>query len=120
MLETILLYIQIFLGFCNVCIMIALFKAFLMKPHNSLEERITKLEERAAKLDMKVEEVEDSLHQGNDKFRELEWAKEIIFHSLLALIEFEIEYCFTEHKQVSEGLKKAKDDLNAFLAGKRG
>ena len=43
-----------------------------------------------------------------------------MLHSLIALIEFEIEYCLTEHKVPSDGLKKAKEDLHLFLAGKRG
>lgn len=111
MAQNVLLGLQIFLGFCNVVVMLAVFKAFLMKPHNSLEERV-------AKLEVKVDEVEDSLHQGNDKFRSLEGAKEMMLHSILALLEFEMEYCITEHKQVSEGLKKAKDDLNSYLARK--
>ena len=61
-----------------------------------------------------------SLLKGNDRFRGQEDINEVVLHSLIALIEFEIEYCLTEHKVPSDGLKKAKEDLHLFLAGKRG
>ena len=112
-MQTILLVLQIFLAFCQACMMLYIFRSFLRKPTTDLEEEVTKLK-------VEVAEIKQSLYQGNDRFRELESAKEVILHSIMALIEFEIEYCITEHKIPSDGLKAAKDDLNSFLAGKRG
>ena len=41
---------------------------------------------------------------------------EVIIESTLALIEFEMQYCLMENKQVSEGLNDAKVSLQKFLA----
>lgn len=93
----------------NICIIGYAFFKFLGKPHDTLESRV-------AVLEVKQREVEQSLHQGNDRFREQYDINEVIIHSVLALIEFEMQYCLTEHKQMSSGLEKAKEDLNRFLS----
>ena len=61
--KTIIDIMQAFLIFCNVCIMLYVFKGFVSKPHNSLEQEVTEIK-------VKVKDIEDSLKQGNDKFRE--------------------------------------------------
>ena len=100
---------QMALTFANLCIIGYAFLKFLGKPHNSLESRVSILE-------LKQREIENSLLQGNDRFREQDNVNEVIIHSTLALIEFEMQFCLTEHKQMSTGLEKAKDDLNRFLS----
>lgn len=107
--NSILPYLQIILTFGNICILGYAFFKFLGKPHDTLESRV-------AILEVKQREVEHSLHQGNDRFREQQDVNEVIIHSTLALIEFEMQYCLTEHKPMSAGLEKAKDDLNHFLS----
>ncbi len=107
--STILPYMQMILTACNICIMGYVFIKFIGKPHDTLESRI-------AVLEVKQKEVEQSLHQGNDRFREQHDVNEVIIRSTLALIEFEMQYCLTEHKDLSPGLEKAKDDLNRFLS----
>ena len=71
-------------------------------------------------LEVKVKEIDQSLHQGNDRFKAQENTNEIILHSILALIEFEIQYCLVENKPMSEELKKARADLNSFLSSRKG
>ena len=105
-------FMQAFLIFCNVCIMLYVFKGFVSKPHNNLEERINKVE-------LKVEDIEDSLKQGNDKFREQNTTNEVLLNSTLALIEFEIQYCLTENKHISPELQKAKENLHGYLSKNR-
>ena len=107
--STILPIMQLILSFGNICIIGYAFFKFLGKPHDSLESRVSILE-------VKQKEVEQSLHQGNDRFREQHDVNEVIIHSTLALIEFEMQYCLIEHKQMSAGLEKAKEDLNKFLS----
>ena len=107
--NNILLYLQIILSFGNICILGYAFLKFMGKPHDTLESRV-------AILEVKQREVEQSLRQGNDRFREQQDVNEVIIHSVLALIEFEMQYCLTEHKTMSAGLEKAKDDLNHFLS----
>lgn len=76
------------------------------------------LKSRVDTHDVEISEIKQALKQGNDRFREQDKTNEVLIHSTLALIEFEIQYCLTEHKEMSKGLEKAKEDLNNFLARK--
>lgn len=105
--------IQLILSVGQLAVMGYALTRFIAKPHNDLNTRVTKLEVR-------VDDVEESLKHGNDKFREQSKTNEIIIHSVLALIEFEMQYCLTEHKEMSSGLTKAKEDLHNFLSNRGG
>ena len=108
---TILPVLQTVLAFCNICVLgYALFK-FLNRPHNTLEERVNA-------HDVEIKEIKASLHQGNDKFREQDETNEVLIRSVLALVEFEMQYCLTEKKPMSNGLEKAKESLDNYLARK--
>lgn len=110
-MQTILLILEIFLAFCNSCIMLFLFKGFLMKPHNNLEERVQKVE-------IKVEEVQESLRQGNDRFREQKEMNEVFVNCMLAFIDFEIAFCQSSGYENSSDLMRAKQTLQGYLARK--
>ena len=100
---------QLILTGGNICVLAyALFK-FLNKPHNTLEERVDA-------HDREIREIKASLLQGNDRFREQDDTNEVLIHSILALIEFEIQYCLTEHKEPSKDLVSAKEDLHSYLS----
>lgn len=88
------------------------FKVFLSKPKDSLEAKVLILEKE-------VDDLKKSLHQGNDRFRKQDDTNEVILHSILALIEFEFQYCITEKVTMTDELKNAKEDLQRFLS-KRG
>lgn len=107
--QDILQVMQLILTFGNICIIGYAFVKFMGKPHNTLESRVNTIE-------VEITEIKRSLMQGNDRFRAQDDVNEVILHSTLALIEFEMQYCLTEHKQMSSGLEKAKDDLNHFLS----
>lgn len=66
--------------------------------------------------EVRIGKIESSLLLGNDRFREQEATNEVLLRSILALVEFEIQYCLTENKPISKDLEKAKDDLHAFLS----
>lgn len=66
--------------------------------------------------EVRIGKIESSLFLGNDRFREQEATNEVLLRSILALVEFEIQYCITENKPISKDLEKAKDDLHAFLS----
>lgn len=100
---------QTLLTFGNLCIMLYGFSKFMSKPHDTLEARVLVLEN-------KIKDQEDSLRRGNDRFREQDTTNEVLIHSTLALIEFEIQYCLTEKKSISPELQKAKEDLHDYLA----
>lgn len=110
--EYIMMAMQFLLTLGNVCIMMYAFRVFLRKPQTSLEERV-------AVLEAKVTDQEKSLSKGNERFQNHDRAIEVIIHSIMALIEFEVQYCISERKPMSEELKDAKEDLHSFLA-KRG
>lgn len=108
---TILPVLQTVLALCNICVLgYALFK-FLNRPHDTLEERVNA-------HDVEIKEIKASLHQGNDKFREQDETNEVLIRSVLALVEFEMQYCLTEKKPMSNGLEKAKESLDNYLARK--
>ena len=119
MITSLLPYLQTFLAIGNLCIMLWALRTFLVKPRVTLEEQLRGLEKTIDALELKIAEVEVSLRQGNDRFREQEDTNEVLIRSLFALIEFEVHYCETEHKPISKNLERAKDDLHDFLAGRK-
>lgn len=108
---TVLPVLQIILAFFNICVLGYAFLKFLNKPHDTLEERVNA-------HDVEIREIKASLLQGNDRFRDQEDTNEVLIRSVLALIEFEISYCLTEHKEMSKDLERAKDDLHSYLSKK--
>lgn len=84
-------------------------KAMKDSPFKALSGRIDEHE-------VEIREIKASLLQGNDRFRAQDDTNEVLIHSVLALIEFEIQYCLTEHKEPSKDLERAKDDLHSYLS----
>lgn len=107
-IKTMLTILQIIVAAANICIMAFAFFKFLDKPHSSMDKRVTTLE-------IKVREIEDSMRQGNDRFREQSITNEVIQRSLMALVEFEIQYCVARGIEISDELKKAKEELHNYL-----
>lgn len=107
--QAILTILQLFLAIGNLVIMIYALSKFLAKPHDSLTQRVTVLE-------IKVNEHDMVLEKGNDRFKNQDATNEVLITSLLALIEFEIQYLLKEEKPISKELEKAKDKLHEYLA----
>lgn len=82
------------------------------KSDSPFKSLVGKVEEH----EVRIGKIESSLFLGNDRFREQENTNEILLRSILALVEFEIQYCITENKPISKDLEKAKDDLHGFLS----
>ena len=101
-IKTFLTILQIIVACANICIMAFAFIKFLGRPHSNLDSRVTALEKRVKDLEEDLSETKKAL--------------QVIMHSVLALLEFEMQYCLTEHKDMSDGLKKAKEDLHSFLS----
>ena len=93
----------------TLCTMVYGVVKFLSRPRDTMEKRMTAMEAWRGEVDL-------SLKKGNDKFREQDLANEILLKSILALVEFEIQYCLTEGKNISKDLEKVKDELHGFLA----
>ena len=107
--NSVLPYFQLLLAAGNLLIMVYAFSKFLKSPHDSILERFRRIE-------VKIEELEKSLKQGNDRFRDQDDTNEVLLTSILALIEFEMQYCSEEHKTISKGLEQAKENLHRFLS----
>lgn len=123
-IQNIALGLTVFLSFCNACIMLAAFKSFLGKPKATMQRRISELEEemkkRISDVEEEVKEIKESLQKGNDKFLNLGEIVEALLQSTQALIEFEIQYCLLENKELSKGLEDAKANLSKCLSKIRG
>lgn len=109
--QSILPFLQLILTFGNICIIGYAFVKFLGKPHNSLEQRVTE-------HDIKIKEIESSLLQGNDRFREQDSTNEVMQSCMLALIDFELAYCIHTSYEDTEDLMKAKTELRKHLSRK--
>lgn len=107
--NSVLPYFQLLLAAGNLLIMLYALSKFLARPHDSILERVQRIE-------VKIDELEKSLKQGNDRFRDQDDTNEVLLTSILALIEFEMQYCSEEHKTISKGLEQAKDNLHRFLS----
>lgn len=110
--STILPVLQTLLAIANICIIGYGFYKFINKPHDNLESRVQTLE-------LEHKEMKQSLLQGNDRFRDQDDTNQVLLHSVLALIDFEMQYCLTEHKDVSKDLEQARDDLHHFLSKRK-
>lgn len=115
---TILPVLQLILAFGNICILAYGFKKFLDKPHDSLEAKQEELKKRVDEHDVKLKEVEESLHQGNDKFRAQKDLNEVFINCMLAFIDFEMAYCAHTGYDDTEDLDRAKETLQKYLARK--
>ena len=107
--SAILPILQTILALANICVLGYAFAKFLNRPHDTLEDRVNA-------HDVEIREIKTSLLQGNDRVREQDDTNEVLIHSVLALIEFEIQYCLTEHKDMSKDLERAKEDLHNYLS----
>lgn len=110
-MKDLLTLFQLILTFGNVVVLAYALYKFLNKPHDTLEEKVTQ-------HDVDIKEIKSSLLQGNDRFREQTNTNEILIRSTLALIEFEIQYCLTENKPMSQELEKTRENLHNYLSRK--
>lgn len=102
-------YMDGILKLANILVLAFAAFSFIRQPTKTLEERITALEK-------KTEDIEKKLTQGNDKFGRIGKALEIFARCTLALIDWEIHYCETEHKVISPELAEEKKELHKFLS----
>ena len=109
MLEQVKDVLQGLLSLMNICALLYAFNKFTRKPQDTLNERV-------ATLEVKVKDIEDSLRQGNDKFRRQEDTNEVLVNCMLAFIDFEISYCLHTGYEYSEDLSRAKKTLQEYLA----
>lgn len=120
MVNFLIAYMDLILKFANIVIIGYAAYRFTMRPHDSLQERVTALEDKVEKLengaDLRQKDIEQQLRQGNDRFRSISNVLEVLLTCTLALINFEVHYCESEHKDISEDLEDARKILNKMLA----
>lgn len=116
-MSTILLGFQIFLAFCNTCIMVFAFVKFVNKPHDSLSDEIKRLKEEIAKLNMTIERMQKSLDASHEKHREQDRTNKVFKRVFILMANFEVAYCQETGFEHTEDLKEAKRELEDYLAG---
>lgn len=110
-LQMIVMFLSLFLNFASACAICYGFYKFMNKPRENLEERVSTLE-------VVVKQHDESLKQGNDKFRDQKETNEMIFSVLLAFVDFEIAYCHHTGYEHDKDLLKAKDKLEVYLSSR--
>ena len=111
MITVILPYLQAFLAFANICIIMYGGYRFLGRPRTTLENRVAILENELRDLKQNVKE-------GDEQIEINEQAMNVMQHCLLALIEFEIQYSISHGEPITDDLKDAKRQLHEYLAKK--
>lgn len=92
---------------------------FMNKPHDTLEEKHEELVKRVDKQDIRLDDIEESLLKGNDKFRNQEETNATFKSVMLSFINFEIAYCIHTGYDNNEDLINAKKELESYLSGKK-
>ena len=110
---------DLFIRFANVVVLLYALYKFLGKPRNALEERVKDTEKRLAEHDGKFKDIDDSLHKGNDKFREQEDTNSVFKRVMLLFVNFEIAFCQHTNYAFTEDLEEAKDELQDYLTDKK-
>lgn len=110
--QTVLPYFQLLVTCGTFLGMLYALKKFVDKPHDSLEQRVSILE-------VKFKEHDNSLNSSHEKLRDEKRTDSLIITSLIALIEFETDYCLKHGgESISPGLLDAKKKLYEFLSEK--
>ena len=115
-MQTVSEWMDFILRAANIVILCFGLYKFFGKPHSTLEQRVTTDEQRISNNEKEIAEIKASLSKGNKRFDYIVKGLEIIMRSVVALIEFEANYCMSEHKEFSEGLKESKKELDRYLS----
>lgn len=108
-LQMVLLGLNVFLAFCNACIMIYVFLKFINKPHDTLEARVLAVE-------VKTKEHDKALKDIDEKFKEQDETNTVFKKVMLLFANFEVAFCLhTDYKDTSD-LMEAKKELNNYLS----
>ena len=114
----ILPYLQTFLAFGNLCIMLWAFKTFLAKPQTTLAEKVRDLEKQNDVQDLVIKDMQKSLDSSHEKHRAQHNTNEVFITSMLAFIDFEIAFCSASGYENTADLIKAKETLQKHLASR--
>lgn len=112
-MQTFLTALQIFLALCNSCIMIYLFFKFINRPHATLEEQVN---DKFKEYDIRIRDIEESLHSGNDRFRKQDETNAVFKKVMLLFVNFEIAFCLKSGYEDTGDLKEAKEELQNYLS----
>ena len=108
-MDMILKSMDMLLKFANIVIIAYGLYKFLGKPHSTLEQRVVVLEKEIDDLKREKDKDRERINDNNE-------ATEVIQESLLALIEFEIQFCVRHNEGISEELRHAKEKLHSYLS----
>ena len=86
--------------------------------HKAANEPFDTLKARVDVHEIEIKDIKKALTQEDAKHHEMDRALKVLIRATIALVEFEMQYCLTEHKEMSKGLEKAKEALDEFVAEK--
>lgn len=109
--------LSLVLQFANLIIIIYGGYKFLNKPHDTLAEEVKKLREEIVQLKVTIKDMQKSLDSSHEKHREQDRTNKAFKRVFILLANFEVSYCQNTGYEHTEDLKKAKDELEEYLAG---
>lgn len=115
MISTIKDGLQILLQLLNLIVIIYGGYKFFNKPNDTLAEKHEALEKRVTALELKSKEQEESLRNGNDRFRRQKRTNAAFKAINMAFINFGIAFCQATNYANTDELKKAKSKLETLL-----
>lgn len=115
MISTIKDGLQILMQLLNLIVIIYGGYKFFNKPNDTLAEKHEALEKRVTALELKSKEQEESLRNGNDRFRKQKRTNAAFKAINMAFINFEIAFCQATNYANTDELKKAKSKLETLL-----
>lgn len=115
MIQSVKDYLQIALWIANLFLLGYGGYKFLNKPHDSLEARVKELEENVKELKVVIKQHEESLKEGNDRFRKQGKSNAAFKAIMLSFVNFEIAFCQETKYANIKDLELAKSRLEKYL-----
>jgi uncharacterized coiled-coil protein SlyX len=109
--QDLLPFAQFALTIGNLGIMVYALTKFIAKPHNTLEARVIALEAKTQEFERIIVSMKDNITDEHE-------TNEVMQTCMLALIDFEIQYCTNTHYEVTDDLMEAKKILRKHLGKK--
>lgn len=107
--------LQITLWVANIILLSYGGYKFLNRPHDNLESQVKAIDNKTKELEFKIKAHDESLKEGNDRFRKQRTTNAAFKQIMLSFVNFEIAFCQETKYANIKDLEKAKARLEKYL-----